>query len=65
MLIFGGKSVRWSQTPSPLAYAVYAFITVDNCERPLSQMLDLRTFLTILEIVTWEPFIEFKSRRHL
>ena len=36
MLIFGGESVRWSQTPSPLAYAVYAFINVDNCERPLS-----------------------------
>ena len=32
---FRGKSVRWSQTPSPLAYAVYAFINVDNCERPL------------------------------
>ena len=31
---FRGKSVRWSQTPSPLAYAVYAFINV--CERPLS-----------------------------
>ena len=30
MLIFGGK------TPSPLAYAVYAFINVDNCERPLT-----------------------------
>ena len=35
MLILGGESVRWSQTPSPLAYAVYAFINVDNCERPL------------------------------
>ena len=33
---FRGESVRWSQTPSPLAYAVYAFINVDNCERPLS-----------------------------
>ena len=33
MLIFGGESVRWSQTPSPLAYA---FINVDNCERPLT-----------------------------
>ena len=32
---FRGESVRWSQTPSPLAYAVYAFINVDNCERPL------------------------------
>ena len=38
MLIFGKKSVRWSLTPSPLAYAVYAFINVDNCERPLSQI---------------------------
>ena len=28
--------MRWSQTPSPLAYAVYAFINVDNCERPLN-----------------------------
>ena len=36
MLIFGGKSVRWSHTPSPLAYAVYAFINVDNCEQPLT-----------------------------
>ena len=34
---FHGKSVRWSQTPSPLAYAVYAFINVDNCERPLTK----------------------------
>ena len=33
---FRGESVRWSQTPSPLAYAVYAFINVDNCERPLN-----------------------------
>ena len=33
---FRGESVRWSQTPSPLAYAVYAFINVDNCERPLT-----------------------------
>ena len=32
---FRGKSVRWSQTPSPLAYAVYAFTNVDSCERPL------------------------------
>ena len=32
---FRGESVLWSQTPSPLAYAVYAFINVDNCERPL------------------------------
>ena len=32
---FRGESVRWSQTPSPLAYAVYAFINVDTCERPL------------------------------
>ena len=36
MFDFREKSVRWSQTPSPLAYAVYAFINVDNCERPLS-----------------------------
>ena len=35
---FRGKSVRWSQTPSPLAYAVYAFINVDNCERPLMNL---------------------------
>ena len=26
---FRGESVRWSQTPSPLAYAVYAFINDD------------------------------------
>ena len=39
MLIFGEKSVRWSQTPSPLAYAVYAFINVDNCERPLTNII--------------------------
>ena len=35
---FRGESVRWSQTPSPLAYAVYAFINVDNCERPLRHL---------------------------
>ena len=35
---FRGESVRWSQTPSPLAYAVYAFINVDNCERPLNSI---------------------------
>ena len=35
---FRGESVQWSQTPSPLAYAVYAFINVDNCERPLTCM---------------------------
>ena len=39
MLIFRGESVRWSQTPSPLAYAVYAFINVDNCERPLRRFV--------------------------
>ena len=36
---FRGESVQWSQTPSPLAYAVYAFINVDNCERPLNLLL--------------------------
>ena len=46
MLIFEGKSVRWSQTPSPLAYAVYAFINVDNCERPLKNVDD--EFLNML-----------------
>ena len=35
MLIFGGKSVRWSQTPPPGVGCV-AFINVDNCERPFS-----------------------------
>ena len=39
---FRGESVQWSQTPSPLAYAVYAFINVDNCERPLN--LDCKYF---------------------
>ena len=37
MLIFRKKSVQWSQTPSPLAYSLYAFINVDNCERPLKE----------------------------
>ena len=27
--------------PLPLAYAVYAFIIVDNCERPLSLLFTL------------------------
>ena len=30
---FRGESARWFQTP--LAYSLYAFINVDNCERPL------------------------------
>ena len=33
MLIFGRKAYSG---PRPLAYAVYAFINVDNCERPLN-----------------------------
>ena len=33
MLIFGGKA--YGGPRPPLAYAVYAFINVDNCERPL------------------------------
>ena len=35
MLIFGGKAYGGPRPP-PLAYAVYAFINVDNCERPLT-----------------------------
>ena len=35
MLIFGGKAYG-GPIPPPLAYAVYAFINVDNCERPLT-----------------------------
>ena len=35
MLIFGGKAYGGPRPP-PLAYAVYAFINVDNCERPLN-----------------------------
>ena len=27
--------------PLPLAYAVYAFINVDNCERPLMEMVEM------------------------
>ena len=34
MLIFGGKAYGVPRLP-PLAYALYAFINVDNCERPL------------------------------
>ena len=33
MLIFGGKA--YGGPRPPLAHAVYAFINVDNCERPL------------------------------
>ena len=34
MLMFG-ENARWSHPPSPLAYSLYAYINVDNCERPL------------------------------
>ena len=37
MLIFGEKRTVVPD-PLPLAYAVYAFINVDNCERPLSDI---------------------------
>ena len=37
MLIFGVKAYGGPIPPSPLAYAVYAFINVDNCERPLTK----------------------------
>ena len=36
MLIFGEKRTVVPD-PLPLAYAVYAFINVDNCERPLNE----------------------------
>ena len=38
MLIFWGKAYGGPR-PLPLAYAVYAFINVDNCERPLTKFL--------------------------
>ena len=40
MLIFGGKAYGGPR-PLPLAYAVYAFINVDNCERPLRSVSKL------------------------
>ena len=36
MLIFGKKAYSGPR-PLPLAYAMYAFINVDNCERPLNK----------------------------
>ena len=36
MLIWGGVEAYGGHRPPPLAYAVYAFINVDNCERPLT-----------------------------
>ena len=36
MLIFRGKKRTLVPDPLPLAYSLYAFINVDNCERPLS-----------------------------
>ena len=36
MLILKIKSVRWSPTPPPLAYSLYACINVDNYGRPLT-----------------------------
>ena len=32
---FREKNERWFQTPFPLAYSLYVYINVDNCERPL------------------------------
>ena len=52
---FRGKSVRWSQTPSPLAYAVYAFINVDNCERPLMDVATGSIALQPSPNYTWKP----------
>ena len=58
---FRGESIQWSQTPSPLAYAVYAFINVDNCERPLKvkacfYIVQCRVRWTTLKVLyTWLP----------
>ena len=35
------KIVRWHRDPLPAPYALYEYINVDNCERPLSQPLPL------------------------
>ena len=43
---FRGESVRRSPTPSLLAYVVYAFINLDNCERPLTHIVN-HTYLQI------------------
>ena len=44
MLIFGGKAYGGPRPPPPLAYAVYAFINVDNCERPLLRKREIVIF---------------------
>ena len=42
MLTFG-ENVRWVvPDPLPLADSMYAFINVDNCERPLTAKMTLR-----------------------
>ena len=44
MLIFGRKSYGGPRPP-PLAYSLYAFINVDNCERPLRQLVNANIML--------------------
>ena len=45
MLIFGEKRTVVPD-PLPLAYAVYALINVDNCERPLSALHSVASEVT-------------------